>query len=626
MRKNMKLNFLNLPEDLLEGTRELCPRLNVSLASDGRNIKVIRGNHGLSISNQNGNICIEYQKKSEFFRALGLLAEESDQSEYPRFETLGCMFDCSRNGVLKPDAVKKMIQVMALMGYNALMLYTEDTFEMKKYPYFGYMRGAYTQEELRETDRYAALFGIELIPCIQTLAHLNAIRRWESFCDIFDCDDILLIDDDKTYELIEEMVRTMSEAVRSRKIHIGMDEAHMVGLGSYLDKHGYKNRFELLAHHQKKVMEICKKYGYHPMIWSDMYFKFLSKTNDYYDTSIEIPHEIRSLVPKELNLMYWDYDTQDLAVYEKMIDNHFLLSDSVSFAGGARKWMSLGPQLQYSNQVARPALNACVEKQVKDVYVTVWGDGGSECSTFAILPVLQLFAEKCYTGDDSDARISKRLKVCANASYREFLELDKLDLVPGDDRPGTSSRNPSKYLLYQDILCGLFDRHVDSRYAAHYKKTEQVLRQIAGENGEWQYIFDYLADLAYVLALKCDMGVRLKKAYDGKDKDTVRSIAREEIPDLKKRVNALHAAMQKTWLEENKPFGMDVIDLRFGGLQARLDTAAARLGDYVSGKIAVVEELEPQRLYYDCRAESEKRSPATNRIHWEEISTACVME
>lgn len=63
-------------------------------------------------------------------------------------------------------AVKKWIDVTAAMGYNTLMLYTEDTYEVDGQPYFGYMRGRYSKAELRELDDYAAEKGMELIPCI----------------------------------------------------------------------------------------------------------------------------------------------------------------------------------------------------------------------------------------------------------------------------------------------------------------------------------------------------------------------------------------------------------------------------------------------------------------------------
>ena len=70
------------------------------------------------------------------------------------------------------------------MGLNMLMVYCEDSFEVKNQPYFGYMRSKYSQEELKELDTYASLFGIEMIPCVQTLAHLTDTLRWECFRDI----------------------------------------------------------------------------------------------------------------------------------------------------------------------------------------------------------------------------------------------------------------------------------------------------------------------------------------------------------------------------------------------------------------------------------------------------------
>jgi sugar phosphate isomerase/epimerase len=47
---------------------------------------------------------------------------------------------------------------------------------------------------------------------------------------------ILLADEPRTYELIEHMFTTLSECFTTRKIHVGMDEAHMLGRGKHLDK------------------------------------------------------------------------------------------------------------------------------------------------------------------------------------------------------------------------------------------------------------------------------------------------------------------------------------------------------------------------------------------------------
>ena len=59
------------------------------------------------------------------------------------------------------DHFKRWLRRLSLMGYNMAMLYTEDTYKLPDEPYFGYLRGAYTMEEIKKLDAYAAKLGIE---------------------------------------------------------------------------------------------------------------------------------------------------------------------------------------------------------------------------------------------------------------------------------------------------------------------------------------------------------------------------------------------------------------------------------------------------------------------------------
>ena len=151
---------------------------------------------------------------------------------------LGVMLDCSRNAVMSVAELKNFILMLKKTGYNCLQLYTEDTYEIEGEPQFGYRRGKYTKAELKEIDAFAKKNGVELMPCIQTLAHLNQIFRYPKYQKINDANDILLVDDERTYELIEKMIATCAECFTSRNIHIGMDEAHMLGRGRYYDLYG----------------------------------------------------------------------------------------------------------------------------------------------------------------------------------------------------------------------------------------------------------------------------------------------------------------------------------------------------------------------------------------------------
>jgi len=197
---------------------------------------------------------------------------------------------------MKPEKVKEFAKLISGMGYNMLQLYTEDTYEIKGEPYFGHMRGRYSQEELKDIDAYCASIGVELVPCIQVLAHLNQLAQWETYAPLFDCKDILLVGDEKAYELIDKMFETLGECFTSRRVNIGMDEAHFLGRGKYQDKHGYRNRVEILTEHLARVKEIADKHGFTMMMWSDMFFRIGSEIHDYYDPNVKIPVHILSQI------------------------------------------------------------------------------------------------------------------------------------------------------------------------------------------------------------------------------------------------------------------------------------------------------------------------------------------
>mgnify|MGYP002799355454 FL=1 len=72
----------------------------------------------------------------------------------------GAMLDMSRNGVMKPEQVKTFAHTLKTFGYNMLQLYMEDTYEIPGEPYFGYMRGRYTQEELKDIVSHCESMGV----------------------------------------------------------------------------------------------------------------------------------------------------------------------------------------------------------------------------------------------------------------------------------------------------------------------------------------------------------------------------------------------------------------------------------------------------------------------------------
>ena len=504
--------------------------------------------------------------------------------------SLGIMLDCSRNNVMTPKKVKEFATLIAGMGYNMLQLYTEDTYEIEGQPFFGYMRGRYTKEEIKEIDAHCAGLGIELIPCIQTLAHLERISRWPAYRDLFDIDDILLVDDDRVYDLIDKMFESVKACFTSRRVHIGMDEAHHLGLGEYLEKHGLQNRSLLMAKHLTKVTGIARKHGLQPMMWSDMFIR-LHNDGQYYGDNIVIPQETVDAVPAGVELVYWDYYSKKKDHYDSMFRTHRqFVNNPIVFAGGIWTWSGYVPNLRYSLDIVEASMRSVQEHPVDTILFTMWGDNGGDCSKFAALPGIFAAAEMARGNFDRED-IAQKFEAYTGYRFDEFMGLELPNITAEED---SNFHNPNKYLLFNDPFIGLLDFTVSEALPALY--ADHAKRLGASVNGrKFDYLFCFVTKMLEVLSVKCDLGIRLRKAYDAKDLQALRHLAEEEIPMLMELVDELYVAYRTQWLTENKAFGLEVQENRFGGLLLRLRSCKDRLEDLLAGRIERIDELEEKQ-------------------------------
>ena len=499
-----------------------------------------------------------------------------------KFNNFGVMIDMSRNSVMNLDSLKEFIRLIKKIGYNCVLLYTEDTYEIDD-PYFGYLRGRYSKDEMKEIDAFAQSIGVEMIPCIQTLAHLNAYFKWKKVP--IDCNDILLADDEKTYELIDKMFASTSECFKSRRIHIGMDEAHMLGRGKHLDIHGYEDAISIMQRHLSRVVEIAKKYGYDPMMWSDMFFR--SWNNGAYTIpKQDLPEEVINAFNKDVTPVYWDYYRTEKQVYSDMLYNHKQLSDETWFAGGVWGWGGLVPFNELSMKNMFPAIDACREHKVKNVFMTLWGDNGGECSHFAEIPGLFKIIEYA-KGNTDEEESNKKFKRIFGLDFDDFLAID----LPNQIADEKKIVNPSKYMLFSDPFAGFFDCTVKKGVGKKFEEYEKILSGIANKTRRFGYIFKAEAKLCAVLSVKYELGVKTREAYRTRDIEALRSLI-GDYSEAIKRTKEFYKAFSSMWYKDFKPHGFEVQDIRIGGLIQRLEGCKKRLSDYIDGKLAKIDELE----------------------------------
>jgi len=243
---------------------------------------------------------------------------------------------------------------------------------------------------------------------------------------------------------------------------------------------------------------------------------------------------------------------------------------------------------------------ACKKKGIREIMATTWGDGVTESSIFATLPGLSLFAEHGYSFELDENKFRKRLEFCLGANYDDFFNISGIEETPGVIEKHNDPANPSKALMWQDILCALIDRNIEGLpLNDHYEKLAEKLKPSMDRNGAYNEFFKLNYHIAHTLALKSEVGLRLTAAYKSGDKAKLREFRDEILPELRRRVTDLRQIHMEHWYHINKALGWEIIDMRYGSLITRIGTAITVIGMYLAGEIPTIEELDEPRLYFN---------------------------
>ena len=516
-----------------------------------------------------------------FFRGVALAAMADDLSAPIReeiiFDTNGLMFDCSRNGVLTVERTKDFLMRLAVMGMTVYLPYMEDVYEIDGIAQFGYMRGRYSVAEMKEIDEFAALFGIEVIPCIQTLAHMNQFLRYGvGKADYKDIDDILLVGSEKVNQLIDKMFATLSSCFRSRRIHIGMDEAYNLGRGKYLDANGYHSKSEIMSQQLNIVRDIAKKHGYESlMMWDDMFFNNA-------DSSADMTHQ----KPDDILPVYWDYYNVNPEHYRQDIDKRLACSKDMVFAGGAWRWTGLVPHHTFTIRTSAAALSACIEKGVRHLFTTAWGDDGSGTPADASFLGAAMFAWAGYGHSVEGDGWKPMLEFISGMDFDTWMLQEQADYF--EEAFVNETHVIANYALYSDPLCSIYDAHLS--YLEKYNPTkiyadaEAKLMQKADlqTNDYNRRTLRVYGTLCGLLKHKWNLGIVLSESYAKADKTAIRKIIDEQIAPSINAAESLRAALDESWLSNFKCNGLEVQDLRIGGVSGRLKSVRDLLERYIN--------------------------------------------
>jgi hypothetical protein len=101
---------------------------------------------------------------------------------------------------------------------------------------------------------------------------------------------------------------------------------------------------------------------------------------------------------------------------------------------------------------------------------------------------------------------------------------------------------------------------------------------------------------AEVLELKWDLGVKTRRLYKEGNKKGLKNLIKTAYKPLIKRIEKWWDSFKYMWNKENKPFGLEIQTVRFGGVILRIKQCIEILEDYIKGKTNCIVELEQELL------------------------------
>ena len=227
-----------------------------------------------------GDVCTTMQKKIS-----PVLIDDA-----PRFSYRALMLDPARH-FLSVDDIKFYIDQMVCYKFNVLQLHLTDDqgwrIEIKKYPQLT-NKDYYTQEQLADLIRYAALRNVEIIPELDIPGHTTEILAVypELGCDICvdtipkvgkQYDNMLCASVEKVYTVYQDIINEVSKLFPSHYIHLGGDEALVdknwavcSRCRALMVKLGYEKASQLMIPFFNRMLSFVRENKKTPIFWCEL--------------------------------------------------------------------------------------------------------------------------------------------------------------------------------------------------------------------------------------------------------------------------------------------------------------------------------------------------------------------
>lgn len=354
----------------------------------------------------------------------------------PRFSYRALMLDPARN-FLPLEDIKSFIDQMVRYKYNVLQLHLTDDqgwrIEIKKHPKL-VGKEYYTQEQLAELIRYAAIRNVEIIPELDIPGHTVALLAAypEIGCTHTDTipkivgktvDLMLCANNKQVYTVFKDIIQEVAALFPSRYIHLGGDEAVVeknwtkcTRCQALMQKLEYKKASQLMVPFFEQMLTFVKENKKEPILWCEL-DNIYPPANNYlfpYPQDVTLVSWRGGLTPTCLKLSY-QYGNKII-----MAPGEYAYLDYPQFKGDLPEFNNWGMPVttlekcyQFDPGYGKPATE---QAHILGIMGTLWGEAIKDINrvTYMTYPRGMALAEAGWTSMEKRSWTSFKQRLYPN--------------------------------------------------------------------------------------------------------------------------------------------------------------------------------------------------------------------
>ena len=497
-RRPEKFTFKCKDDSLASGLTPWLNQLSLvpCLAEQQPNLLIQRENSkhsgGFRIEVTPEEVVIHTGKPVGLFRALSKVwqmihfAEPGDElpcleiADYPVLKRRGFMLDISRCKVPTMEELFRLIDLLALIGYNELQLYIEHTFRFQEHEAVWKDASPLSGEEIRQLDQYCQERFIELVPNLNSFGHFERWLRHPAYRHMAECPDgfvretpyikrdhgTTLKPNQQSLDFIDSLYEEYLPNFSSREFNVGLDEPWELGQGWSRQEVENRGKGKVYLRHLEGIRKLVEKHGKHMQFWSDVL--------------LEDPENAK-LLDKHASPIIWGYEPTH--PFEEQAAAIARCGLEFCLAPGNGTWKSFTGRWPVAQKNIELACNQAQKHEAEGILLTSWGDCGNHQPWPTMYPGMLHGAQLSWNGKQVDENTLGQAIDCwvyrstDSQIGKALLEMGKLDQVMDSYIPNSSMHWTLLFGFHEERFREFFKEHAT---AEKLNRGLEYLEQVEG--------------------------------------------------------------------------------------------------------------------------------------------------